>query len=329
MRVRGALRPLSVVAALLVAAPLASAPDSSLRPVARVTTAETTASPQRPEAQGSAPAEAIAWRGPRPIVRPASLVPATAPGTARPADGIAIAVPARSIPARAVPHPDGRPVIASRAMMRGAAPISPEVPGIGRSLRPQLRGEALVERVMARRRALDSGSVCGDRDLQGVVAGRITGNLSACGIEQAVQVHSVMGVGLTQPALLDCPTAQALKKWVRQGLKPAIGTRGGGADRMRVAAHFVCRTRNHQRGAPLSEHSFGRAIDISAVRLRDGRWITVLDHWGDGAEGRALRQMHASACGIFGTVLGPASDRWHRDHFHFDTARHRGGAYCR
>jgi hypothetical protein len=192
-----------------------------------------------------------------------------------------------------------------------------------------VRGEGLVQRVMARRRALDSGSVCGDRDLQGVVAGRITGHLAACGIDQAVQVHSVMGIGLTQPALLDCPTAQALKKWVRQGLKPAIGTKGGGADRIRVAAHFVCRTRNHQRGAPLSEHSFGRAVDISAVRLRDGRWITVLDHWGGGAEGRALRQMHASACGIFGTVLGPASDRWHRDHFHFDTARHRGGAYCR
>ncbi|WP_410926030.1 extensin family protein [Rhodosalinus sp.] len=324
---RGALRSLSFVAALLVAAPLAGAPDSSLRPVTRVTTAETT-KPHRPvsrqEARGTGPAEAIAWTGPRPIVRPATLLPAAAPAAARPADGIAIATSAR-----AVPHPGVRPVIAARAVVRGAAPISPEVPGLARSLRPQVRGEALVQRVMARRRALDSNSVCGDRDLQGVVVGRVKGHLSACGIEQAVQVHSVMGIGLTQPALLDCPTAQALKQWVRQGLKPAIGTRGGGVDRIRVAAHFVCRTRNHQSGAPLSEHSFGRAIDISAVRLRDGRWITVLDHWGGGAEGRALRQMHASACGIFGTVLGPASDRWHQGHFHFDTARHRGGAYCR
>ena len=33
--------------------------------------------------------------------------------------------------------------------------------------------------------------------------------------------------------------------------------------------------------------------------------------------------------GGFGTVLGPESDQFHQDHFHFDTARHRGGPYCR
>lgn len=321
---RRAGRTLALLAALTAAAPLTAAPESSLRPLARGGGAEPLAAMHRPLAR-PAPvgetvrADAIPLTGSRPSPGPVALARVARPDAADRAGGVLL-------PARAVPHPDGRPVIASRTMMRG---VAPEVAGVARSLRPKLRGEALVERVMARRRALDNGSVCGDRDLQGVVAGRITGNLSACGIEQAVQVHSVMGLGLTQPALLDCPTAQALKKWVRQGLKPAIGTKGGGADRIRVAAHFVCRTRNHQRGAPLSEHSFGRAIDISAVRLRDGRWITVLDHWGGGAEGRALRQMHASACGVFGTVLGPASDRWHRDHFHFDTARHRGGAYCR
>ncbi|MFP4305305.1 MAG: hypothetical protein ACLFQF_10510, partial [Rhodosalinus sp.] len=91
---RGALRSLSFVAALFVAAPLAGAPDSSLRPVTRVTTAETT-KPHRPvsrqEARGTGPAEAIAWTGPRPMVRPAALLPAAAPGAARPADAIAIA----------------------------------------------------------------------------------------------------------------------------------------------------------------------------------------------------------------------------------------------
>ncbi|MDX5403468.1 MAG: extensin family protein, partial [Rhodobacterales bacterium] len=25
----------------------------------------------------------------------------------------------------------------------------------------------------------------------------------------------------------------------------------------------------------------------------------------------------------------PESDRFHRDHFHFDTARHRNGPFCR
>jgi hypothetical protein len=39
--------------------------------------------------------------------------------------------------------------------------------------------------------------------------------------------------------------------------------------------------------------------------------------------------MHRAACGTFGTTLGPGSDGMHEDHFHYDTARHRNGAYCR
>jgi hypothetical protein len=39
--------------------------------------------------------------------------------------------------------------------------------------------------------------------------------------------------------------------------------------------------------------------------------------------------MHKSACGPFGTVLGPDADKYHKDHFHFDVAKHGNGAYCR
>jgi hypothetical protein len=28
-------------------------------------------------------------------------------------------------------------------------------------------------------------------------------------------------------------------------------------------------------------------------------------------------------------VLGPNANSFHRDHFHFDTARYRSGSYCR
>ena len=104
---------------------------------------------------------------------------------------------------------------------------------------------------------------------------------------------------------------------------------GGGLSGLRVAAHYACRTRNHQPGALISEHGKGKAIDIAALQLRDGSEISVLDDWGQGPKGRVLRQVHRQACGPFGTVLGPESDRFHRDHFHFDTARHRGGPYCR
>jgi len=197
------------------------------------------------------------------------------------------------------------------------------------SLRPAPRPEMLERKVMAQRRELDRGAICGDRALQGKPVGRVSGQISGCGLPDGIELRSVSGIALSQPAVLDCTTAKALKSWVETGMKPAIGSRGGGVDKLVVFASYACRTRNNQRGARLSEHAKGRAIDIGGFRLRDGSTITVLEGWGRGSEGRALRQMHRAACGTFGTVLGPDSDRFHRNHFHFDTARHRGGAYCR
>jgi hypothetical protein len=79
----------------------------------------------------------------------------------------------------------------------------------------------------------------------------------------------------------------------------------------------------------LSEHSFGKAIDIAGIGLKSGREITVLTGWNSSRDSAALRRMWQAACGPFGTVLGPNSNRFHRDHFHFDTASYRSGSYCR
>lgn len=109
----------------------------------------------------------------------------------------------------------------------------------------------------------------------------------------------------------------------------AVGRTGGGVVKLKVAAGYSCRTRNHKSGAKISEHGKGRAIDLSGFYLKNGDQISVLNDWGKGKYGRILRDMHRSACGPFGTVLGPNADRHHRDHFHFDIAKHRSGSYCR
>ena len=128
---------------------------------------------------------------------------------------------------------------------------------------------------------------------------------------------------------MNCQTAQALNTWVKTGLKPAVKNRGGGVSSLRVAAHYACRTRNNRKGGKISEHGKGNAIDIAGIGLKNGSEISVLSDWGKGKDGRILKKAHRAACGPFGTVLGPNADRFHRDHFHFDTARHRGGVYCR
>jgi hypothetical protein len=174
-----------------------------------------------------------------------------------------------------------------------------------------------------------TGAICGDRALRGRRISAIPGRLSGCGIGEPVQVTQVHGITLSTAATMDCGTAQALSAWVRNGAMPAIGNTGGGIAQFRVAAHYACRTRNSQPGARISEHGKGRAIDISAFRLKNGDTITLLEGWNDRRQGRILRDMWRAACGPFGTVLGPESNRFHLDHFHFDTARYRSGAYCR
>ncbi|WP_371037184.1 MULTISPECIES: extensin family protein [unclassified Rhodosalinus] len=228
------------------------------------------------------------------------------------------------------PRPEARTAPLAEAGTARALPRGVAAPGAPRlSLRPAARPDLVTRRAVARRAALARGAVCGDPALQGEPAGRIAGRIAGCGLDGAVQVRAVSGVRLSQPSIMDCTTARMLKQWVERGMKPALGSRGGGVTEIVVLAHYACRTRNNRPGARLSEHAKGRAIDIAGFRLRDGGMVTVLEGWGRGRDGRALAAMHRAACGPFGTVLGPNSDRYHRNHFHFDTARHRGGAYCR
>lgn len=172
------------------------------------------------------------------------------------------------------------------------------------------------------------GSVCGIPAIKGRVIGNVPGS-GACGVPDAVSVTSVSGIALSQPATVNCKTASALNSWVAQSAMPTIGRTGGGLKSLKVAAHYACRTRNHKSGARLSEHAKGNAVDISAFRLADGSAITVLGDWNNSKRGRILKELHKTACGPFGTVLGPNSDRHHRDHFHFDVADYRSGPYCR
>jgi hypothetical protein len=149
-------------------------------------------------------------------------------------------------------------------------------------------------------------------------------------VANPIVVTQVAGVDLSRPAIMTCTTARALDSWTRNGAIPAVGKRGGGLKEMTVAAHYACRTRNSRPGARLSEHAKGRAIDLSSFVFADGSRVTLTDGWrGAPDDRRMLREMHRAACGPFGTVLGPDSDRYHQNHLHFDVADYRSGPYCR
>lgn len=233
-----------------------------------------------------------------------------------------------SLAAAAPPSQSPRPVARPPTPM--ATPVTPiESVGVTNSLRPRPRPAKVDRAVKEARKLREKGAVCQDLALQGEEIGAVSGKLPGCGLTEGIRLREVAGVRLSQPAVTDCATAKALKKWVEKGLKPAVGQKGGGVEKLRVFASYSCRTRNSQKGAKISEHGKGRAIDIGGIILQDGQEITVLQDWGKGSEGKILKKAHKSACGPFGTVLGPNSDRFHKDHFHFDTARYRSGSYCR
>lgn len=258
-------------------------------------------------ALGTAAAEAAA---PELSLRPVG------PGLDRPAEPVVVAAVTRPEPALMREPPAGAQAVHS-------------VQAAAFSLRPELRPPQVVEKAMAKRRAQRRGAICGDIDIQGEVVGFVPGRIQGCGVKDAVKVRAVSGISLSQQAVMDCITAKALKSWVDRSARPAFRGQGGGLARLKVAAHYACRTRNNQKGAKISEHGKGKAIDISGFYLKDGQLVTVLQGWNARATSRALRAVHKGACGPFGTVLGPNSDRFHRDHFHFDTARYRSGPYCR
>jgi hypothetical protein len=278
-------------------------------------------------------ASALLPPGMRPVLRPERPAEGAAPSAApSAAPGIALRPRARpQAPQDPGPlfaaAPDGAPVFGLEAP--DAPAFSPLAVAV--ALRPPPRDPRRAAEAAARPQVAapappaGRGALCGVAGLVGEVLAAIRGP-GGCGVEEPVRLVSVGGVRLSSAAVMTCDTAAALLRWVRDSAQPRLGNR---LARIETMGSYDCRPRNNQAGARMSEHGRGRAIDIGGFVLTSGDRITVLRHWGSGSWGNALRAMHGDACGTFGTVLGPNANRAHANHFHFDTARHGNGAYCR
>jgi hypothetical protein len=251
----------------------------------------------------------------RPMPNPyhAGVVVAASPVVAVQAEGLATSLRPR-------PRPRGLTERIAALRAAGSQPQqvgeSPEVDlaSIPPASRKERRRQEREQRSM-------KGAVCGVAAIKGKKIAPIRSNVRGCGVPDAVAVTSVAGVRLSQAATVDCSIAKALNAWVDQVAQPAFD---GKLVELRVAAHYACRGRNNVRGARISEHGKGNAIDISAFVLANGRTLTVKDNYN-----RLLRRIYKAACPYFKTALGPGSDGYHEDHFHFDTADRQSGGYCR
>ena len=177
------------------------------------------------------------------------------------------------------------------------------------------------KRKKKREAASMEGAVCGVPSIKGQEIAPIGSNLGGCGVPDAVAVTSIAGVRLSQTVTVDCSVAKALNTWVDEVAQPAFD---GKLSELRIAAHYICRSRNNIKGAKISEHGKGRAIDIAAFILTDGKVLTVRENYN-----KLLKRIYKAACPYFKTTLGPGSDGYHEDHFHFDTSARDSGSYCR
>jgi hypothetical protein len=150
------------------------------------------------------------------------------------------------------------------------------------------------------------------------------GACEADNVVRLISISSTAGghIGISPPALLRCEMAEVFVHWVRQASEVAQREFGGIITGISTATSFDCRGQNRDPNAKLSQHGLANAVDVQALRFRDGKVVTLTDPT------VSLHQragLHDSACKLFTTVLGPGSDGYHEDHIHLDLAERRGG----
>jgi hypothetical protein len=154
-----------------------------------------------------------------------------------------------------------------------------------------------------------------------------------CGLTRPIKVTALQGGAVTfnARATLDCPMVAELDQWLADVVQPAAQARfGQNVVQINSMGSYACRGMNNQRGAPLSEHSFGNALDIGGFVLADGRQISIVRDWtrGDEQTRAFLMDVHGGSCQHFSTVLAPGSNPFHYNHIHVDLAMHgRGGRH--
>lgn len=146
-----------------------------------------------------------------------------------------------------------------------------------------------------------------------------------CGIDNAVEITSVgsdPAIVFANPPLVSCAFANAFAAFLVDDVQPAAETHlKSPVVEIGPGTAYACRGRNNDPDAQLSEHAFGNAFDLQALRLADDQFLTVVGIGRSTGEEKSFwRKVRQAACERFSTVLGPGADAAHSDHIHVDMA---------
>jgi hypothetical protein len=144
-----------------------------------------------------------------------------------------------------------------------------------------------------------------------------------CGIDQPLKVSALVDgqTAFDPPMTLGCPLTEALDLWLRESVQPAaIEWIGAPVIEIDELSNYACRKRNNF-GSGYSEHAFGNALDISGFRFANGQRLIIAKDWNGSAKAKGFfREIFATACQRFTTVLGPGFNLLHYNHIHVDLA---------
>jgi Extensin-like protein C-terminus len=154
-----------------------------------------------------------------------------------------------------------------------------------------------------------------------------TNQLPRLGPAQGNAVNGFGPVAMKPAATLACPIVSVLDRWLAEAVQPAAQRWfGARVVEIKQISAYSCRGMNGDSRAHISEHAFGNALDIAGFTLADGRQVSVKDGWkGLPEEQGFLRDVQATACAQFTTVLAPGSNAYHYDHIHVDLMRRASG----
>lgn len=145
----------------------------------------------------------------------------------------------------------------------------------------------------------------------------------SCPLTNVVRVQST-GIAFNSPFTLTCPLLVRWLMFEQQELQPlALQHVGSRVESVDHYGTFACRNVYHREEGRRSQHATASAFDVATFRFENGAAANVLSDWGneEAPDSSAfLRDVHESACGYFGTVLGPDYNAPHANHFHLDTS---------
>jgi hypothetical protein len=156
----------------------------------------------------------------------------------------------------------------------------------------------------------------------------------SCHVANPVQLKSykVNNTNIEFPdhPILNCAFSLQFLNFIRDSANPTISAKKSSQlAKLYTGPGFVCRGRNGDISAKLSEHASGNAVDIERMQLADGRVVLVKDAISTSTKDYdVLTTMRHAACAYFTTVLGPGANEAHASHFHFDLGQHgKSGTY--